>query len=66
MPTYRDIEVKRVTSYLGISIEETNAGIGIPAYRILVRYQTKKLPDCVSLVGYLTCSGFISFFSVWY
>jgi hypothetical protein len=29
-------------TYLGIGIEETNAGIGIPASQILVRYRTKK------------------------
>jgi hypothetical protein len=34
-------------TYLGIGIEETNAGIGILAYQILVRYQT--------------CSGIVSF-----
>ncbi len=47
---------------MGIGIEETNADIGIPASRILVRYQTNKMPDCVSLVRYRTCSGSISFF----
>jgi hypothetical protein len=47
---------------LGIGIEETNAGIGIPACQILVRYWTKKMPDCVSLVRYRACSGIISFF----
>jgi hypothetical protein len=45
-----------------MAIEETNAGIGIPASRILVRYRMKKMPDCVSLVRYLTCSGIVSFF----
>jgi hypothetical protein len=45
-----------------MGIVETNAGIGIPASRILVRYQTKKMPDCVSLVQYRTCSGIVSFF----
>jgi hypothetical protein len=34
---------------LGIGVEKTNAGIGIPASRILVRYRTTKMPDCVSL-----------------
>jgi hypothetical protein len=47
---------------LGIGIEEINAGIGIPASRILVRYQTQKIPDCVGLVRYWTCSGIVSFF----
>ncbi len=47
---------------LGIGIEETNAGIGIPASRILVRYWTKKMSDCVSLVHERTCSGIVSFF----
>jgi hypothetical protein len=46
----------------GIGIEETNAGIGIPASQILVRYRTKKMPDCVTLVWYRTCSGIVSFF----
>jgi hypothetical protein len=49
-------------SGLGISIEKTNAGIGIPASRILVRYRTTKITDCVSLVRYRTCSGIVSFF----
>jgi hypothetical protein len=49
--------------YLGIGIEKTNAGIGIPASRILVWYRTKKVPDCVSLVWYWTFSGIVSFFS---
>ncbi len=47
---------------LGIGIEKTNAGIGIPASRLLVRYWTTKMPDCVSLVRYRTCSGIVSFF----
>jgi hypothetical protein len=48
--------------YLGIGIEETNASIGISASRISVRYLTKKMPDCVSLVRYQTCSSIVSFF----
>jgi hypothetical protein len=51
-----------VFAWQGIGIEKTNAGIGIPACRILVRYQTTKMPDCVSLVRYRTCSGIVSFF----
>ncbi len=47
---------------MGIGIEETNAGIGIPASRILVRYRTKKMPDYVSIVWYQTCSGIVSVF----
>jgi hypothetical protein len=47
---------------LGIGIEKTNAGIGIPASPILVRYRTTKMPDCVSLVRHRTCSGIVSFF----
>jgi hypothetical protein len=43
-------------AWLGIGIEETNAGIGIPDYR------TKKMPDCLSLVRYRICSGIVSFF----
>jgi hypothetical protein len=50
------------TTQLGIGIQETNAGIGIPASRILVQYQTKKMPDCVSLVRYRTGFGIVSFF----
>jgi hypothetical protein len=48
--------------YLGIGIEKTNAGIGIPASQILVLYRTKKVPDCVSLVRYQICSAIVSFF----
>jgi hypothetical protein len=47
---------------LDIGIEETNAGIGIPASRILVRYRTKKMLDCVSLVRYWTVFGIVIFF----
>ncbi len=36
--------------------------MGILASQILVRYQTKKMPDCVSLVRYRTWSGIVSFF----
>jgi hypothetical protein len=32
------------------------------AFRHLVCYRSKKLPDCVSLVRYRTCSGIVSFF----
>ncbi len=46
----------------GIGIEEINAGIGIPASQILVRYWTKKILDCVTLIRYRTCSGIVSFF----
>ncbi len=45
-----------------VTVANTNAGIGIPECQILVRYQTKKMPDCVSLVRYWTCSGIVSFF----
>jgi hypothetical protein len=55
-----------IIPYLGIGIEETNAGIGILASRILVQYRTNKMPDCVSLVRCRTCSGIVSFFSVRY
>ncbi len=47
---------------LGIGIDKTNAGISIPASRILVRYRTSKMSDCVRLVRYRTCSGIVSFF----
>ncbi len=49
-------------AYLGIGIEETNADIGSPASRILVWYRTRKMPDCVNLVRYRTCSSIVSFF----
>jgi hypothetical protein len=51
---------------LGIDIEENNAGIGIPASMISVRYRNKKMPDCISLVQYWTGSGTVSFFSFQY
>ncbi len=47
----------------GISIEETNAGIGIPASIISVRYRTKQMPDCVGLVQYRISSGVVSFYN---
>jgi hypothetical protein len=47
---------------LGIGIEETNAGIGVPAYIISVRYRTKQMPDCVGLVRYRISSGVVSFY----
>ncbi len=47
---------------MGIGIEETNAGIGIPVSRILVRYRTKKMSDYVSLVRYWTGFGIVCFF----
>jgi hypothetical protein len=47
---------------LSIGIEQTNAGIGIPASRILVWYRTQKMPDFIGLVRYQTCSGIVSFF----
>ncbi len=50
------------TPKLGIGIEETNTGIGTPAYMISVWYQNKKMPDSISLVQYRTGSGAISFF----
>jgi hypothetical protein len=59
---------------LGISIEETNPSIGIPASIVSVRYRNKKMPDCLSLVRYRTGSGTVSLFhsgltgcrTVWY
>jgi hypothetical protein len=47
---------------LGIGIKKSNAGISIPASRILVWYRTTKMPDCVSLVRYRTYSDIVSFF----
>ncbi len=49
-----------------MGVEETNAGINIPASFISVRLRTIKTPDCVSLVRYQTGSGIISFFAFWY
>jgi hypothetical protein len=46
---------------LGIGIEETNSGIGIPASMISVRYRNKKMPDCISLVRYRIDSVTVSF-----
>ncbi len=59
---YKHHSRKFFSAQLGIGIEETNAGIGIPASQILVRYRAKKMPDCASLVRYRTCSGIVSFF----
>ncbi len=50
----------RLPSFRGIGIDKTNAGI--PASRILAWYRTKKMPVCVSLVRYWTCSAIVSFF----
>jgi hypothetical protein len=47
---------------LGIGIEETNAGICITASRILVRYQIKKMPDCVNLFRYQSCPALLVLF----
>jgi hypothetical protein len=49
-------------SKLGIGIEETYAGVGIPASMTSIRYRNTKKLDCISLVRYLTCSGIASFF----
>ncbi len=51
-----------MAAQLGIGIQETNAGIGIPASIISVRHRTKKLPDCLGLIRYRTCPGIVSFF----
>jgi hypothetical protein len=48
---------------LGIGIEETNAGIGIPASIISFRYRTKEMPDCAGLVRYWIGPGIVSFFN---
>jgi hypothetical protein len=42
-------------------IEETNAGIGIPASVVSVRYRTKKMPDCLGVVQYRSSTGIVSF-----
>jgi hypothetical protein len=46
---------------LGNGFEETDAGMGIPASIISVRYRTEELPDCVGLVRYLTRSSNVTF-----
>jgi hypothetical protein len=45
---------------LGIGILKTNAGIGIPAFVISVRYRSKKMPDCIILFRYRIGSGIVS------
>jgi hypothetical protein len=47
---------------VGIGILKTNAGIGIPASVIPVRYRMKKVPDCVILFRYRTVYGIVSYF----
>jgi hypothetical protein len=47
---------------VGIGILKTNAGIGIPASVISVRYRNKQMPDCVYLFRYRTGCGIVSFF----
>jgi hypothetical protein len=47
---------------VGIGIQKTNAGIGIPASVISVRYRTKKMPDCAALFRYRIAFVIVSFF----
>jgi hypothetical protein len=47
---------------VGIGIQKTNAGIGIPASVISGRYRIKKMLDCVSLFWYRTGSGIVNLF----
>ncbi len=47
---------------LGIVIELTNAGIGIPTFIISVQCRTKKMLDLIALVQYLTSAGIVSVF----
>jgi hypothetical protein len=47
---------------VGIGIQKTNAGIGIPAFIITVRYRSYTMPDCVVSFRYRTVSGIVSFF----
>jgi hypothetical protein len=47
---------------VGIGIQKTNAGIGIPTSIVTVWYKRKKMPDCVALLRYQTGSGIVSFF----
>jgi hypothetical protein len=42
---------------VGIGIQKTNAGIGIPASVISVRYRDKQMPDFASLFRYRAASG---------
>jgi hypothetical protein len=44
---------------VGIGIQESNAGIGIPASIISVRYRIKKMPDCVILIRYRAGPGIV-------
>jgi hypothetical protein len=47
---------------VGIGIQKTNGGIGIPASIIPIRYRVKKVPDCVILFRYRTVCGIVSYF----
>ncbi len=47
---------------MGIGIEETDTSCGTLASIISIRYWTRKMLDCVSLVRYRFYSGIISFF----
>jgi hypothetical protein len=60
------VGLSQLYAKLGISIEETNTSIGIPASMISIWYWNKKMPDCISLVRYRTGSATVSFFSFWY
>jgi hypothetical protein len=41
---------------------ENNAGIDIPESVIVVRYRTKKMPDCITLFRCRTGSGIVNVF----
>jgi hypothetical protein len=41
---------------------KTNAGIDIPASKVLVRYRVKNMPVSVPLLRYPTCPGTVIFF----
>ncbi len=47
---------------LGIGIAQTKAGIGIPSFRISVRYLTEKMHDFIGLVWFQTGPGIFVFF----
>jgi hypothetical protein len=47
---------------VGIGIQKTNAGIGIPASVISVRYRAKKMPDCAALIRYRKSSDIVRLF----
>jgi hypothetical protein len=47
---------------VGIGIQKTNSGIGIPVSVISVRYRSKKMPDCCASYWYRSSSGIVTCF----